>query len=351
MGSKDVGVQTPSEVLMPTVVWYASRGKVDAAALVLLDGICVFARSSSRRDAILGQIARTAQKTLNIELKEEAGRGLQTADGPKGQYITFAGVEFVPGARWRPDARAELQADPRSKREVSSLLGSLMWHWRVCGENLCTQRGWALELASRVGATEGEWRLPFALTGEERTHLAEAVEERRKFFAEDRWCAGAPTPDPQFVVLVATDATRWRLAYVEYDEHLTPTPWAGPRLEEAAQALRELEAVVTAVEHIAERFRSTKKGTLAQLGIIVGMDPDGVRHGLEKEHFRSRAAWPLLARIRATGAQVAYVRVPGEDNVGDCPSRDNMDVASPDFVGRSTKTLRILRARREELRW
>ena len=81
-------------------------------------------------------------------------------------------------------------------------------------------------------------------------------------------------------------------------------------LPRVSQVLREMQAIVRAAVFAGRERRC-----------LVATDADVCRHAIEKQYSRSPALRDCLRSIRAACAAIEVLRVPGEENPADEPSR------------------------------
>ena len=217
------------------------------------------------------------------------------------------------------------------RRKFASIVGFLNWDNMISLEGLgCMQPIFSIIRRVTKGVNKKEqWREIVEISNEEKIILEAALKK-----ASTRIGCGVNDADcaPTEYVFVATDASKWKTAWVELptqrvtmeDLKRLKTAFAGTSWDVAeANPLwhifyKELEAVVWAVEVMALRH----PGKL----IVLATDNSAVFYMLMRGFTGVEAAIPMLDEIKRhlseNGCQLLPVLISGSQQIADCPTRN-----------------------------
>ena len=217
------------------------------------------------------------------------------------------------------------------RRKFASIVGFLNWDNMISLEGLgCMQPIFSIIRRVTKGVNKKEqWREIVEISNEEKIILEAALKK-----ASTRIGCGVNDADcaPTEYVFVATDASKWKTAWVELptqrvtmeDLKRLKTAFAGTSWDVAeANPLwhifyKELEAVVWAVEVMALRH----PGKL----IVLATDNSAVFYMLMRGFTGVEAAIPMLDEIKRhlseNGCHLLPVLISGSQQIADCPTRN-----------------------------
>ena len=140
-GEDTLGVQEPTE--MPPFLYLMQEGEIVGFIFLILDNILVMTDDAALAQKWRDRLKRNAKK-FDATFKDMEGQDaiIEVAIMPDNEvYTTFCGIEI--GARgWRPQRLevSEIPAAPMRRRDISSLLGQILWRLRVRGIALAHAR-------------------------------------------------------------------------------------------------------------------------------------------------------------------------------------------------------------------
>lgn len=255
-------------------------GKIVGRIFVILDNVCVVTNSEPLTSKWETRIKRNCT-LLGIIQKECVASIASVGTLLKGMpAFSFAGIEFS-GYGWRPKNHGQM---PKlvTRRQVASVVGSLLWECRVRGQQPLSHQG-LMKIACLIGSSSSDWDEEMELSSKDQLELRRlwSIADERLWTYNETWI-------PTETLYLVTDATPTTLAYAFL---LGPSEIGKSGFREMPEANigeRELEAVVMGV-----RSLSPKKPTLVK----VATDNEGVRHSINKKWSKSVRFVELLEEL------------------------------------------------------
>ena len=230
-----------------------------------------------------------------------------------------------------PETISVVVPTQHQRRKFASIVGFLNWDNMISLEGLgCIQSVFKIIRRLTKGVNEKkQWRERVEITNDEKLTLEAALNKART-----RKICGVDDVEraPTEYVFVATDASKWKTAWVEVPtQKVTPadletlkTAFVGT-LWDVAPAdpswhifYKELEAVVWAVEVMALRYPGKV--------IVLATDNSAVFFLLLRGFTGVEAAIPMLDKIKIhlaeNGCKILPVLIPGLQQIADCPTRE-----------------------------
>ena len=316
----------PARVLeqseMPATIAIEQEGRQVGAILVLLDGILV-----ATRDPALGAAwrARLTSNEEHFNIRPKMRESGHSRDRDSQAPLEFAGVSFAkegfrPRSQLDPEA-PQPRAGPTRLCDLASRLGPILWHLRVhsalAPASGPLQHELLMQLYSKVGK-EGVGA-DFAEQSVELSERDAGVLSRLSRMAREQGPTAWPEQDTAAlpVIMLATDAFPRGLGYVVYDPDGKPRAQRHVSIEETDQVIAEAMAVAWACRDVALNLGDR----VQQVQVVVAVDADTVRSTINKAYSRTTALRTQLRRVFAATPHVSAVRVAGEQNAADAPSR------------------------------
>ena len=319
---------------------YDAHGTEVGRIFVLLDGVCVACRDASLKELWTKRLRRN-EDLFHVVRKETKDAMLDESN----QEIEFAGFVFSESGWW---SRADIQepraiGDNEPARALANRLGRVLWALRVRGALDPGRLGpvryeTLMQLYETLGtAAATSWSATVSLAPTQRRYLIR-LENILRMHEPTPWNSVPRWPEPEEVCLLATDAFTRGLGFVLYrrdgsvetHEHLT--------IEESDQVDAEGRAIPWALRQVTRLRRRRIRAC------IVAVDADTIRNAINKGYARSARLRTTLVQIFDLCDWIVAVRVPGDFNAADKPSRGEPLV--PRFVA---KTWGILQAHASSL--
>ena len=313
--------EVPKEALqgsvMPSSLPIVKGGFQVGVILVLLDGVMIATETEECTRAWRNQLCSN-ERRFRVLVKECGTKNLVVP----GEEVEFAGVVFS-SVGMRPKAgrssgpRPQLEASTQPLREVASRLGTLLWDVRVRSAlspalDGPLQRESMMQLYQRVGevgAVAPSYRqATIDLSSEEQSLLNDLErerEERKEVYTP--WPATRPRGAP---ALVATDAHPFGLGFVVFSQDGLVLRTEHKQLDERTeQVVAEAMALAWACQEVDAAY------------VVAAVDADTVRAVVNKAYARTPRLREILRDIFAAKCQVRAIRVAGNTNAADAPSR------------------------------
>ena len=317
------------------------------AIFVLLDGVFIMDPDEERHKLWKARLLRN-EALFGIRRKvgfyirfSDSGRqncGSFDDPAPTAEQMkdasTFSGVEFLSRTSLVPAKELpEALAHP-TWRQLSSRMGSILWHLRLFGAGrLLSDNPFSLlhyeemlELWSRIGseATKG-WQRPAFVSDEEKRRLLRLEAILRSHTHNMQQVARPPCAEcVRSAKIFAVDATPTTMAYVQFRWERDALEYVGEQASDFEYKIDQSEGELRAAVWAA----NSQKGApfCAQCGapplVLIGGDADGARAALRKGYSRSQVFRQHMRPLFTGGwLRLETVRVPGVVNAADAPSR------------------------------
>ncbi len=213
-------------------------------------------------------------------------------------------------------------------KEVAGVIGSCIWHTYITGRPFTTIHD-ALELSSRVGkhAQRHRWGSSFSFADSDRNVLREALTALK----ENRWIGSTASHDWESIIVVASDATLKRGAWVRLLGSNVRGEWKNwPWLEQEGQdiALEEDELISSCSIFLLE-LRAAIQGIMANgkrdCVLLIIIDNTAAAATLRNMYSPTLVGRDLISTLyqylTTMNIRLIVVGIPGLLNDADAPTR------------------------------
>jgi hypothetical protein len=312
-----------SEILdrkeMPEFVSLWTEDREVGRIFVLLDGVAILTEDAGLADQWRIRLDRnsdTFKCVIKNESEDKAAKGrTQVLSGLREGGVTFAGINWQ-GSRARADRALGSFPSVNVLRDASALVGSLMWDIRARGESLVDHEH-LIEEASAIGSASQrqEYNHPYRMDPERKIALQKVWSRLQK---NDYRELAQPEFYPKALVRAVTDALLTARAFIIFG---TPEdPWDVKQqscqldLPPQEQGDQEFQAIVDLAEHVTAEHGSPCL-------IYLATDAEAVRKAISRGYSPSLSFRRKILRLNELGHKMLLCRVPGPENLADCPTR------------------------------
>ena len=317
------------------------------AIFVLLDGVFIMDPDEERHKLWKARLLRNEalfgiRRKVGFYLRfSDAGRcNCGTFEDPvpteeqMKDAATFSGVEFLSRMALAPAKELPEVVVHPTWRQLSSRMGSILWHLRLFGAgrllsdnpfSLLHHEG-MLELWSRIGTNAmNGWQRQAVISEQEKQQLLRIETLLRGCTHNMQLVARPPCVEcVRSARIFAVDATPFAMAFVQFQWKDDSLQYVGERASDFEgkidQSEGELRAAVWAA--ISQWGASCCPFCKAPPLVLLGSDADGARAALRKGYSRSKVFRQRMRPLFTGGwLRLETVRVPGEVNAADAPSR------------------------------